>query len=584
MSDEGQGMNQDRTEPGGEVRGDAASLAESMLPLLLRLSKLAEEDAELRAILLEAADRIQRALRQPELDAVADQPEQIDEAGAGEPAAEAPATDADDEGDQADRDEDASTDQADEDEEEPEEPESLEERIAQVLAAREAERAEEAREARRAREAARAEMAASQTVDQGRTGTEASAPEPQSRLLIRLAGDASLKAEAARWVGERQRRLARGVDFHTEIAPGDREILRKGHSAKVSLWMCRSDAPVPTDPGDWDELAGNFEALADALRLCAMILETDELSDALSQALALLAEAQSALRLAVARLDERSDESQRDAFGWLRSITDRQRIYLSRYMRLTDPADPGAWGSLRERCAELRDELEAQLSVGRDQARQWGRLRYHIQRIRGATGPGAREDWDRALDAVDKLVESGVAPSSVQLRDILLPVFDDIPDEIEPGQNVLLTSRAIDRYLASRETETAHLQDDDIAAETPSEEEERVRALLEGEAVVLIGGIQRPRHKKRIERAFGLSELLWLDGGAASYTEFESAIARTDVAVVLLLIRWSSHGYSEVKAYCDTYDKPLVRIPGGYNPKQLAHQILEQGAIRLGDD
>ena len=49
----------------------------------------------------------------------------------------------------------------------------------------------------------------------------------------------------------------------------------------------------------------------------------------------------------------------------------------------------------------------------------------------------------------------------------------------------------------------------------------------------------------------------------------------------LLAIRWSSHGFGEVKDFCDRYGKPLVRLPGGYNPNQVAHQILTQIGDRL---
>ena len=31
-----------------------------------------------------------------------------------------------------------------------------------------------------------------------------------------------------------------------------------------------------------------------------------------------------------------------------------------------------------------------------------------------------------------------------------------------------------------------------------------------------------------------------------------------------------------MKQFCDRYGKPLVRLPGGYNPNQIAAQILAQ--------
>ena len=64
-------------------------------------------------------------------------------------------------------------------------------------------------------------------------------------------------------------------------------------------------------------------------------------------------------------------------------------------------------------------------------------------------------------------------------------------------------------------------------------------------------------------------------------TIFEPAVARSDVAVVLLAIRWASHSYGDVKDYCEKYGKPMVYLTAGYNPNQIAHQILQQVGDRL---
>ncbi len=54
--------------------------------------------------------------------------------------------------------------------------------------------------------------------------------------------------------------------------------------------------------------------------------------------------------------------------------------------------------------------------------------------------------------------------------------------------------------------------------------------------------------------------------------------------MVLLAIRWSSHSFGDVKAFCDRHGKPLVRLPGGYGAHQVASQILAQCGGRLGAD
>jgi hypothetical protein len=80
-----------------------------------------------------------------------------------------------------------------------------------------------------------------------------------------------------------------------------------------------------------------------------------------------------------------------------------------------------------------------------------------------------------------------------------------------------------------------------------------------------------------------LSNVEWVASSEhESYRNFESYISRRDVAAVLLLIRWSSHSFGKVKSLCDRHGKPLIRLPGGYNPNQIAAAILAQASNRLG--
>src|SRR5205823_11315848 len=100
--------------------------------------------------------------------------------------------------------------------------------------------------------------------------------------------------------------------------------------------------------------------------------------------------------------------------------------------------------------------------------------------------------------------------------------------------------------------------------------------------VILIGGDRRPAAQDALQTALGLKELFWIETREHQSIEgFESYVARPEVALVLLAIRWSSHSFGEVKRFCDRYGKPLVRLPGGYNPNAVARQILAQCSERL---
>jgi hypothetical protein len=119
--------------------------------------------------------------------------------------------------------------------------------------------------------------------------------------------------------------------------------------------------------------------------------------------------------------------------------------------------------------------------------------------------------------------------------------------------------------------------------EEPSEAVRTVASLLNGRSAVLIAGELRPQAKTALERAFGLKGVIWIAPREhQSFWDFEAPVARADVAVVLLAIRWTSHSHAEVQQLCDRYGKPLVRLPAGYNPNQVAVQILEQCGDRLG--
>ena len=84
------------------------------------------------------------------------------------------------------------------------------------------------------------------------------------------------------------------------------------------------------------------------------------------------------------------------------------------------------------------------------------------------------------------------------------------------------------------------------------------------------------------DRALDLAEVNWLDTREHQSIEgFSAHVARPDVALVLLAIRWSSHSFGDVKDFCDRYGKPLVRLKAGLNPNQVAMQILEQASGKL---
>ena len=397
--------------------------------------------------------------------------------------------------------------------------------------------------------------------------------------LPAIEANCRLKADGARWVITRSRRIAAGADFRTEVAPGDREIIARSYelpTGNCQLWMCSPDYAIPEDLDLLEDLALGYEVLADAVALAREMIGDLEAHRAFFEpTLDLTAEAQASLRATVERAGGPRDRDQYRAYEWLRGTAQREHIYIKRFMRLDDPADPARLSGLSDRI----ERLDSRFDEGRKQVKQKksriSRLRYHSRLIRdGGTGD---YDWRKVLEAVSELVDDGVPPSNIEIREALLPILDQVPEFDEVPRGFDLALREADRYL-----ENLPEPAEPPAPPAPIPEVAEVADLVRGRDLVLIGGQRRPGAAEALRQAFDLRELVWITTRAhQSIESFEPIVARPEVATVLLAIRWSSHSFSDVKIFCDRYGKPLVRLPTGYNPNQVALQILLQCSGQL---
>lgn len=364
-----------------------------------------------------------------------------------------------------------------------------------------------------------------------------------------------LKAEGARWAATRQRRLREGADFHTEIEPKDREIIDKAKALPdCFLWMNHSSGPCPKDLELWEDVAGCFDAAADVLALLREIVaDVDENPGVFEKMLDLGAEVQSALRMAVAAVGENPDNDQSQLFIWLRSVAAQEQVYIQHYMRIDDPADPTAWNNLHERIALI--DAQRQM-VRKENKQRQGRLKqcqYHAKFIR--EGKQLEYNWKKVIDTIEEMVNDGMPHSNSDLRELLLPIVDDMPemDDLPPGFKRVLSE--VDRFLATRPPTTSE------AVREVTGDVREVAELLKEKSIVIIGGDRRPHSYDALKSAFGLGDLVWIETREHESIEgFEARIARPDVAVVILAIRWSSHAYGDVRAFCDKHGKPHRRL------------------------
>ncbi len=395
--------------------------------------------------------------------------------------------------------------------------------------------------------------------------------------LAALEARCRLKAEGVRWSAERRRLIDEDADFQLQVAPKDREILDRARALpNCMLWMNSPSYKVAL-PAAMEEAALCFEVVADGVELARRLMKDAKGNRGLLERVVnLLAAAQSALRTAVDNINGYNDSDQFKTYDWLRTITKTEEIYIPRHMRLDDPAPPSDGPKLKKGFAELAEQFDKSKNRVKIRESRFKKLRYHANLIR--EGNGSQHDWDRVAQTIDELAEDGTPPSDVGFRETLLPIIDSMP-ELEPvPRGLALVLGQIDRYLASREPEAEKPRE-----EAPNPEIARVAELLEGRSIVLIGGERRRDAEDHLKQAFALKDLIWVESrGHESISLFEPYVARPDVELVLLAIRWASHSFGDVKHFCKHYGKPLVRLPGGYSPNQVAVQILNQCSDQLG--
>lgn len=387
--------------------------------------------------------------------------------------------------------------------------------------------------------------------------------------LTVLARRCRLKAEAARLVAARKR---------GDVVPPPDDLIRQANELPdCDLWMLYPGDYVDA-PKAWDDLGGAFAVGTEAAHLLAILKELPEplAGRHREQVLYAAAESQAMVWAGVLDVHRRVDNDQVHLFVHIREIARRYQIYINRYLKKEDRVSADGWPSLLARLAVLRDLLAEARGKARSREKGVTNLKYKLKRMADSSATAAA-DWPRVLELLEEVVAAGVPASNADIRELLIPVLDTLPEDQEPGPNAERVFAAVSEYLASRPAPPPA-----PCAEPPTAEVRAVAELLRGRELVLIGGVERPAARRAIEVAFGLTRLNWLSTRPhESVTYFEPSVARPEAAAVLLAIRWSSHSYGDVKEYCDKYGKPIVYLKAGYNPNQIAHAILEQVGERL---
>jgi len=404
----------------------------------------------------------------------------------------------------------------------------------------------------------------------------ASNGEPTLADLPLCAQRCRLKAAGARWSADR---FAAGDKYPWRHDDEDYSelIAQAKELPDCFLWTAAAKGPSSRDPAAWRRLAGAMDALADALDLFSIDAPAQ-----LASFIRLLAEAQSTVRVAVDQLGAiKADNEQFRAYNWLLIATKQHDIFLERHMRMDEAADPAACDNLRQRIAACAAQARGLTDRDRKRKKALDNLKFKAGRLPG-NADELREHWRKMLALVEELTAGGLPHTSRELRDPLTPIWHTLPPDAALGPAAQRLRDEINRAPEAPLVDDPDADDADDPGSSNSPQIEQVAALLRGRTVVLIGGERKPHAIDRLKKAFALDDIDWIETRVhQSIAPCQSHIRRPEVALVLLMIRWSSHSLGEVKTFCDASGKPLVRLPAGYNPNQVATQILEQCGEQL---
>lgn len=299
--------------------------------------------------------------------------------------------------------------------------------------------------------AERAPAAASeQPVDEPGTGTDIDAPLPG------IATRGRLRAALARSVAERER----------SGNPVDDDLIHRARSEGASVWVLDLRGKTADDI---DTFAACLDAMADAADLVVLRRRYEPgVRERRQQAVEWVAAAQSALRIATRALRTLADDDQEAAFRWLDTVTSEERIFIARHMRLNDPFDPDRIGEIAGQVAGELESLRARADRDAANAKRLQNLRY----LSGQFARGKATDSDRrkVVEVVGGLVDAGVPPTSLDLRNPLLPIRDRLPDADDLPIAYRRVLGAIDAYL-ERRAEAAEIE----MAREGDAERERIR-------------------------------------------------------------------------------------------------------------
>lgn len=427
---------------------------------------------------------------------------------------------------------------------------------------------------------------------------------PDTIDLNLISERARLKAEGVRWAWTRERRIHAGADFMREIQPNDQSLVHRAKSlSNCYMWMNDPFGPRLTDQHQMETLAGCFETLAEAVALVKEVMpDRHKQPDLVKQALTYMAQSQSALRMIVRQIYDRDDQDQMESYQWLRRITQVERIYLSRYMRLDDPADPNDWVMIHEAVTRIEQQLDETRRTNTEIKKQIRKLAYETSQIAHLPADLALPRWEIVFTTIEDLLDLGISPSHPDMINPLLHIAPSIPEEVEVPD----TCTAVWNYVVNVLEEKKQTEDSSKALRTRVEPGLRsvtqslktrtaelpgtpeidsatlIKDQLRGRSIVLVSGEVREPARQALQKELELKELIWFSlSGPEDMMDLKAEISSPDVILVMVSPKAAEKAREDLIKVCESASKPLVRLSIGYGPSTVLSAIVNQAAERL---
>ena len=261
-----------------------------------------------------------------------------------------------------------------------------------------------------------------------------------------------LKAEGTRWAVERDELLRDGADFAEEIRPVDAEIIEQAKALpNCFLWMNQPRNDTWTRADDYLLVADCFDTLADTLETMHAAMGRGN-AEQFMEAVLLVAEAQSAVRCAVAQVETHADSDQQQTYHWLRNRASRDRFYISRFMRISDPADPEDCDSVSARAQKLKTAVE---TASEDSQTGSQTLRVRVKLLAGLLLSEDSDNWDEAINVLEDICREDYRATLPELCQLLLPFKAELQSLDLPASVAKLIATVSSNSASSDSTPSA---------------------------------------------------------------------------------------------------------------------------------